>query len=134
MKSQPNEKKWEKQELFWWAGLIRGFETASASSPQRVSVQQIVQVAHLLLHPTVSRAAAFEAVAVKFSARAPGGISSEDQVPRSLRVINSHVKSHIMRPGDFLFFFLKEKSILIVLPIPLFFLFPKKITNIFYWP
>lgn len=81
-----------------------GLRLRAPSSPQRVSAQQIVQVAHLLLPPTVSRAAAFEAVAVKFSARAPGGISSEDQVPRSLRVINSQVKSHIIRPGVFLFF------------------------------
>lgn len=93
----------KKKSCFGGRGYYVGFETASASSPQRVSAQQIVQVAHLLLHPTVSRAVAFEAVAVKFSARAPGGISSEDQVPRSLRVINSHVKSHIIRPGDFLF-------------------------------
>lgn len=70
------------------------------SSPQRVSAQQIVQVAHLLLHHAVSRAATFEAMAVKFSARAPEGISSEDQVPWSLQVINSHSKFHIMRLGD----------------------------------
>lgn len=74
--------------------LLRWFESACASSPQRVSMQQIVQVAHLLLRPAVSRAATFEAVAVKFSTRAPDGISSEDQVPWSLQVINSHVKSH----------------------------------------
>lgn len=128
-------KRGEKKELFWWAGLLRGFETASASSPQRVSAQQIVQVAHLLLHPTVSRAAAFEAVAVKFSARAPGGILSEDQVPRSLRVINSHVKSHIMRPRDFLFKKKKEKKIHSNCPAnSSFFLFPNKIKNEFYWP
>lgn len=105
-----------------------GLRLRAPSSPQRVSAQQIVQVAHLLLHPTVSRAAAFEAEAVKFSARAPGGISSEDQVPRSLRVINSHVKSHIIRPGVFLFKKTKKKkSILIVLPIPLFFSFQTKL-------
>lgn len=92
-------KRKEKKELFWWAELLRWFESARASSPQRVSAQQIVQVAHLLLHPAVSRAATFEAVAVKFSAKAPERISSEDQVPRCLQVINSHVKSHIMRPS-----------------------------------
>lgn len=72
-------------------------------SLQRVSAQQIVQVAHLLLHPAVSRAATFEAGAVKFSTRASVGISSEDPVQWNLQVINSDVKSHITR-GFFFFF------------------------------